>query len=252
MRFERAVPPGPAVSPAEAFTGLRLEELAPPDRPYVVCNFVASADGRATAAGRTALLGGEGDREAFHLLRTQADAVLAGTGTLRVERYRALTREPRFADIRTAEGRPTLPLGVVISRSGNIPFDIPMFADPRQRIAVYAPATAEIPPVDAELAVHATPEGDDDLPAILRSLRSEHGVRSLLCEGGPAIFSALLAADVVDELFLTLSPTLVGGTELRITTGMDLGSLIRLRLVSALHYESHLFLRYRHTDDSVS
>lgn len=248
MRFERAVPPGPALAPADAYTGLRLAELAPPDRPYVVCNFVSSADGRATAAGRTALLGGPGDREAFHLLRTQADAVLAGTGTLRVERYGALTREPRFAEIRAAEGRPELPLGVVISRSGDIPFDIPMFADARQPIAVYAPAAARIPRVEARLTVHAVAGGDDQLPRVLRSLRTDHGVRSLLCEGGPALFSALLRAGVVDELFLTLAPTLVGGAELGVTTPADLGSLISLRLVAALHYESNLFLRYRRAD----
>lgn len=244
MLFERALPSGAPVSPRDAFTGLRLGELAPADRPYVVCNFVASADGRATAQGRTALLGGPGDREAFHLLRTQADAVLAGTGTLRVERYGATTREQRFADIRTGEGRPEQALAVVISRRGDIPFDIPMFADGRQRIALYAPADTEIPQVAAEVIHHA----DTELGAVLRSLRADHGVRALLCEGGPGLFSGMLAARVVDELFLTLAPTLVGGAELGITTGLDLGALIALRLVSVLEYEGNLFLRYRRGD----
>src|SRR5579884_4278190 len=241
MLFQRALPPGAPVSPQDAYTGLRLGEMAPDDRPYVACNFVASADGRATAHGRTALLGGPGDREAFHLLRTQADAVLAGTGTLRVERYGALTREQRFADVRTAEGRPEQPLAVVISRRGDVPFDIPMFADGRQRIALYAPADTEVPDVAAEVVHHH----DTELRAVLRSLRADHGVRALLCEGGPALFSGLLAAGVVDELFLTLAPTLVGGGELGITTGLDLGSLIALRLVWALEYEGNVFLRYR-------
>src|SRR5437588_3741105 len=122
MLFQSAIPPAPAATPETFYTQLRLGNAAPQSRPYVVCNFVSSADGKATARGRTALLGGEGDRTMFHLLRTQVDAILTGTGTLRVERYGPLAREPRLVDIRVAEGRAPQPLGVVISRSGHIPF----------------------------------------------------------------------------------------------------------------------------------
>ena len=87
MRFRQAIPPGPDVSPEERYTALRLDERADGDRPYVVCNFVSSADGKVTAGGRTAPLAAAGDKAAFHLLRTQVDAVLAGTGTLGIERY---------------------------------------------------------------------------------------------------------------------------------------------------------------------
>src|SRR5690242_9748160 len=134
MRFRRAVPSGPATSPESLYTGLGLEDRAGAGRPYVFCNFVASADGKATASGRTAALGGQGDRRVFHLLRTQADAILAGTGTLEVERYGPLVRSEEMASIRAAEGRPIQPLAVVISRSGHVPFEIPLFADPDSRI----------------------------------------------------------------------------------------------------------------------
>ncbi|HZE06418.1 MAG TPA: dihydrofolate reductase family protein, partial [Solirubrobacteraceae bacterium] len=192
MHFERAVPPGPAVSPAEGYTGLDLGAHAPADRPYVVCNFVSSVDGRATAKGRTALLGGEGDRAAFHLLRTQVDAVLAGTGTLRVERYGVIIRTEGLEEIRIAEGRPAQPLAVVISRSGGIPFDIPLFADPRARVVLYAPPETVVPEGGAEVIRHSLQEVGEGLSDVLRSLRHHHGVRSLLCEGGPELFTALL------------------------------------------------------------
>src|SRR5438270_14018730 len=120
MLFHAALPPGPAGRPETFYTGMHLGNPAPEDRPYVICNFVSSADGKATAQGRTALLGGQGDRAMFHLLRTQVDAILAGTGTLRVERYGPLVREPRLANIRVAEARTPQPLGVIISRSGDI------------------------------------------------------------------------------------------------------------------------------------
>jgi hypothetical protein len=67
MLFKRAIPPGPAVAPEDLYTGLDLSARAGEDRPYVVCNFVSSADGKATVDGRTAALGGAGDRAAFHL-----------------------------------------------------------------------------------------------------------------------------------------------------------------------------------------
>jgi 5-amino-6-(5-phosphoribosylamino)uracil reductase len=243
MLFQAAIPPGPAGTPETFYTGLRLGDAAPANRPHLVCNFVSSADGKATASGRTALLGGPEDREMFHLLRTQVDAVLAGTGTLRVERYGALTREPRFADIRVAEGRAPQPMAVVISRSGHVPFDIPLFADADSRVAIYAPPGLVVPPCAAQVTVHAVPAIDGELAGVMRSLRHDHGIRSLLCEGGPTLFTSLLDHDLVDELFLTLAPTIVGGAELGITD-RPLDGLIQLRLVRALEHESTLLLRY--------
>jgi riboflavin-specific deaminase-like protein len=245
MLFQRAIPPGPAASPESTYTGLDLGARAPADRPYVVCNFVASADGKATAQGRTALLGGDGDRATFHLLRTQVDAILAGTRTLRVERYGVLVRDERLTEIRTREGRAEQPLAVVISRSGQIPFDIPLFADARSRVAIYAPADVAVPQSAAHVDLHELLDGGEhELAGVLHSLRHTHAVRSLLCEGGPALFNAMLAEDLVDELFLTLAPVLVGGQGPGITTGRELDALRSLRLVWTLEREGHLFLRY--------
>lgn len=244
MEFQPAIPPG-APGPPEAFyTGLGLSDLAPPARPYVVANFIASADGKATAEGRTAPLGSPADRAAFHLLRTEADAVLAGTRTMFIENYGPLAKEPRLSELRLRAGREPQPLGVVISRTGTIPFDIPLFADPESHVAVYTPRSTEVPDTAAKVTVHELPEGEAGLAKVLSSLRAEHGVRSLLCEGGPSLFSALLLDDLVDELFLTFAPKLVGGDSMTITTGVPLDQLAALRLVSALEQDGSLFLRY--------
>jgi riboflavin biosynthesis pyrimidine reductase len=244
MLFQRVLPRGSAVSPEQQYTGLALGDRAGSQRPYVVCNFVSSVDGRATVGGRTAPLGGPGDRAAFHLLRTQVDAVLAGTGTLRIERYGVPVREEELSRIRVDEGRAGQPWAVVISRSGDVPFDIPMFSDARSRVLLYGPGTIDVPDCAATVTRHRLPAGPNELPEVLRSLRQEHDVRSLLCEGGPALFNALLVDDLVDELFLTLSPMLVGGPELGMTTGPPLAEVRPLRLVWALEHEGHLFLRY--------
>jgi|HubBroStandDraft_2_1064218.scaffolds.fasta_scaffold360735_1 riboflavin biosynthesis pyrimidine reductase len=243
MRFNRAVPAGPPVAPEDVYAGLDLADKAPADRPYVVCNFVSSADGKATLGGRSVALGGEGDRAVFGLLRTQIDAVLAGTRTLQVERYGAMVRDPRLIELRVREGRAEQPLAVVVSRGGVVPFEVPLFADPGSRVVLYLPAGTEIPPCAAQLTVQAAP-ASGELAAVLRSLRAEHDVRSLLCEGGPTLLGALIAEDLVDELFLTLAPTLVGGGERGLSSGVEALAALPLRLVWALECDGDLLLRY--------
>jgi riboflavin-specific deaminase-like protein len=244
MLLQRAVPPGKPVTPQDAYGDLRLEDLAPADRPHVVANFVASADGKATVAGRSGGLSGAADRAAFHLLRSQADAILAGTGTLRTENYGRLVRDPQLEERRRGQGRCAQPLAVVISRSGEIPWEVPLLADPASRAVIFAPADTELPATGAQLI--RAPLGDSvDLGAMLTILREQHGVRSLLCEGGPALLGALMAAGWLDELFLTLAPTLAGGAELPVSTGPALPDPLELDRVSALSADGTLLLRYR-------
>ena len=244
MEFQPAIPPGPPAPPEAFYTGLDLGDLAPAGRPYVIANFVSSVDGKATVGGRSAPLGSPGDRATFHLLRTQVDAVAAGTRTLRIENYGSLAKEPRLSELRVREGRSPQPLGVVISRSGTVPFEIPLFADADSHVAVYVPWGVTVSHCAAEVTVHRLASGDGALAAMMGSLRTDHGVRSLLCEGGPRFFTALLTAGLVDELFLTFAPKLVGDDSLTITTGGPPDAVTELRLVRALEQDGTLFLRY--------
>jgi riboflavin biosynthesis pyrimidine reductase len=245
MEFQRAIPPGPATAPETVYSGLDLSSHAPSHRPYVVCNFVSSIDGKATVNGTSGSLGGDGDRAVFRLLRTQVDAVLAGTNTLRVERYGALVRNEQMQKIRIDEGRAAQPVAVIITLSGRVPFDIPLFGDAASRVVIYGPAGLVVPECPAAVVVHELTGGAGQLAGVLGSLRRDHDVHSLLCEGGPTLFTAILAEDLVDELFLTLAPDLVGGGELGITAGKGLDAVRALRLIWALERDGHLFLRYR-------
>jgi riboflavin-specific deaminase-like protein len=242
----RRLLPDPAVVDAdEQFRALRLSELAPADRPYVVANMVSTADGRATLAGRSGPIGNETDRRIFHLLRTQADAVLVGSGTLRAERYGRLVRDPELRALRTEEGLTADPLGVTVTRSGRVPFDIPLFQDPESKVMVFAAPDAEFPPAAAAVDVVALPEEQLTMAEVLRRLRREHGVASVLCEGGPTVLATLLAEDCLDELFLCLAPRLAGGgSELGTVEGTGLSKPAELELRWALESEGHLFLRY--------
>lgn len=92
------------------------------------------------------------------------------------------------------------------------------------------------------IVVESGPGGETDLPALLRSLHGE-GVRALLCEGGPTLHGALQAAGLVDDLFLTIAPKLVGGIAPRILEG-DLPGVEPLELAWLLEEDGELFARY--------
>jgi riboflavin-specific deaminase-like protein len=242
----RALFPEPAQLALEAIPE-RLMELgaSASERPYTLANFVASVDGRATVTGRSAPLSSKGDRELFHALRESVDAVLAGTGTLRTERYGRLIKDPAARARRSRRGLAPEPLAVVISRSGQVPYEIPLFAEAEARVIEFTGATAPRP-VAAQRQLVELEKGAVDLHQVFERLRSEFGVRTLLCEGGPTIFGSLIAAGLVDELFLTLAPVLVGGeSNPDILSGPPLPEPVRLALASVLENEGALFLRFK-------
>ena len=110
-----------STSPAELASGLRLSDKARPDRPYLVLNMVSTLDGKATIDWRTKGLSTELDRELFHHLRTQADAVMVGAGTVRAERYGRMAKSDELRDKREREGLARDPLAVVVSARLDLP-----------------------------------------------------------------------------------------------------------------------------------
>ncbi len=203
----------------------------------VVANFVESADGVVALpdaqgeSGGVVSGGSEADRFLMGLLRACADAVLIGAGTLRVAPADSWLPESIFpgaaslyAEARRALGLAARPTLYVVSGSGRVDEGHPAL---RQGGVL--------------LTGKRTPSG------IVDALRRD-GHRRILCEGGPGLFAELLAAKLVDELFLTLSPRLFGRwpgdgrkalAELRDLRGSA------LELLSVRRHGSHLFLRYR-------
>jgi riboflavin-specific deaminase-like protein len=230
-------------SPAELAAGLRLNELAPDDRPYLVLNMVSSLDGKATLSGRTAGLSSELDRELFHELRTQADAVMVGAGTLRQERYGRMIKTDELREKRRAVGLEPEALAVIVSARLELPADLPIFAEPDQRIVILTGAEHELEGVKAQVDYL---RAGDDLRLLAAKLREDYGVRSVLCEGGPTLNAHLLGAGLVDELFLSLYPLIAGGGEaLTIVTGRTLVAPPELELLSLAESGGDLFTRWR-------
>jgi riboflavin-specific deaminase-like protein len=230
-------------SPDELASGLRLGDKAPPDRPYLVLNMVSSLDGKATIDWRTKGLSTELDRQLFHRLRTQGDAVMVGAGTVRAERYGRMAKSDELRDAREVEGLARDPVAVIVSARLDLPVDLPIFGEPEQRVIVATGSDASLPEVKAEVVYERCA---DDLRLLAARLREQHGIRSVVCEGGPTLNSYLLAAGLVDELWLSLHPKLAGGAAaLSIVAGRELVEPTELEPISVAEGDGDLFTRWR-------
>jgi riboflavin-specific deaminase-like protein len=245
VRLRRLYPDAAAVTVDEVAESLQLVRRPAPTMPFVICNMVSTADGKATIQGRSGPIGNEADSRLFHALRGQVDAVLAGTGTLAVERYGRLVRDQSARDARIRRGLAADPIACIVTRSGRVPMDIPLFQDPDSTVVVYSGEPLDPPDLPANVKVTRLEAEEFGMAVALRRLRADHGVRSVLCEGGPTVLGALLRERVVDELFLTVAPLVVGGeVALTIVAGAPLPEPSRLELVWALESRGELLLRY--------
>jgi riboflavin biosynthesis pyrimidine reductase len=275
---------GQRLTAAQTIERLRLwdpsSSAAPAGKgPRVFLNMACTADGRAALDGRSGPIGNRADRELFHALRTAVDAVLVGAGTARAERYRRLVRDEAHRQLRRERGLSEEPLACIVSAGLALtPDTVPLLADPAARVVILTPSPAGELPVgaagrhaaldgQATPSGHATPMpattpelappveyvraargGQLDLQAALAEVHARWGAQTVMCEGGPHLNGALLAAGVVDELFLTLAPKLGGGSDprasLRIVCGPEFDPPVELELRDALESEGCLLLRY--------
>lgn len=201
---------------------------APPSRPWLRANMIATLDGAATGPdGRSGTINNDVDHVVFHTLRRAADVVVVGAGTARAEGYGPTTRPV-----------------VVVSRSGDVPPRL-RGADPGR---VLLATCADSPGLSAaretlgEQHVVVVGEGDVDVTA-LRDALVERGHRELLTEGGPSLLGDLLGAGVVDELCLTWVPRLLGGDHPAILTGPPLD--VPLQPLLLLEHDGTLLGRWQ-------
>jgi riboflavin biosynthesis pyrimidine reductase len=231
------------VDPAE----LTAADDRPPhaDRPWLLVNMIATVDGATAIDGRSGALGGPADKRMFSALRGIADVVLVAAGTVRAEQY----GPPRASDEQQARrverGQAPLPRLAICTASADLDPEADVFAstprplvytvdgaDPDRRAALES---------RAELVVHAGTRLD--VAAVVGDLAAR-GARVVLGEGGPSFNGALVAADLVDELCLTVAPLLASGESARITHGPSPAAPLSFALDRIVEDGDALFLRY--------
>ncbi len=243
VTLRRLLPEPAELTADEAMNQWRPWESAPPGRPSMALNMVHTTDGRAVLQGKSGGLSSVADRQLFHAMRTRVDAVMIGAGTARVERYGRIVPDPARREQRSAVGLQADPLAVIVSGSLNVPSDLPLLQDPDSRVVIVTSSASSLADVRAEVEyLRFEPV---DLPAALSQLRDAHGVRSILCEGGPRLNASLLTGGLVDELFLSTAPLLAGDAgERSIVEGAHLREPYRVALRWLLEHEGALFARY--------
>jgi riboflavin biosynthesis pyrimidine reductase len=222
-RFRRLLP-DPAHDLTAHDVAAQVPGAPPPGRPFMLVNFIATADGRATISGRTGPIANRADYELFHALRRRVDAVMVGAETVRVEGY-----------------GPMEATAVLVTRSARVPADVGLLKAPGNRVVVLTPSPdATLPPCAAHVSYLRAPLAEG-----VRRLRTEHGIASIDCEGGPSLLSDLLRARVVDELHLVIATKLTAGHDpTTIVTGPTLDPPLDLALLSLHEAGGYLFLRY--------
>ena len=222
------------LDPTDPYAG--AERPVPAGRPWVLVNMVATADGATAVAGRSGPIGGPADRAVFDSLRAAADVVLVGAATARAENYGPAKSRP--------DGT-TGPRIAVVTRSGDLDPGARLFAGGEPLVLTCAACPPGRRSALAEVAEVVVAGDDDvDLPLALAAL-AEREMRVALCEGGPSLNGQLVAADLVDEWCLTLSPLLAGGDAKRPAVGRPApGGIVALRLDRVLEADGLLFLRY--------
>jgi riboflavin biosynthesis pyrimidine reductase len=252
--LERYAFPVPSVAPVATVTSVGLEARPASEGPaggWLRVNFVTSLDGSATADGLSGSLGGPDDLRVFDLLRRLADVVLVASGTVRSEGYGPMVLHDADVAWRRERGMPDHPVFAIVSGSLSL--------DPASRVFTEAPvrpivltgsagsdadgwaarraALAEV----ADVLDCGGSDGALDVAVARRALVAR-GFARIHCEGGPSLFGALVAGDLVDELCLSVSPQLEGGAGPRIVHGTSSG-LRDMRLAHVLRAGDLLLLR---------
>ena len=245
-----------------------------PARPFVIANFVSTIDGvvsyeiKGQAGGATISGSDPADRFIMGLLRASADGIIVGARTVHDVSPKSLwTPEYTYPDAKHlyAEYRanllhkPEYPLLVVVSGSGRLELERAIFRTPAVRTVVITTSvgrdelTSRGATTLGSVEIHALNSSNGSIAplAILQLLHSQFGVQTLLHEGGPTLFGQFLAAETVDELFLTLSPQIAGrkndATRPALVQEVEFvpDSAPWFQLLSVKQKTAHLYLRYR-------
>lgn len=243
-------PLGESGRPADPADLLAAEGIAPgaafgreDGRPRVMGVMVASADGHAVVAGHAAGLSSPADRTLYRSLRTASEACLVGPSTLVIESYSTLL-DPHQRERRESLGLASEPLLVTISRRLDPDLAaLEIFNTPGRPVLVYTESEAQLPACSGDVELVRLAPGTLTPQACLEDL-SARGITAVLCEGGPSLLGAMFGAGLVDDLFLTVSPQVLGGDGIGVVEAPAFDPPVQMGLSTVGRAGDHLFLHY--------
>jgi 2,5-diamino-6-(ribosylamino)-4(3H)-pyrimidinone 5'-phosphate reductase len=221
------------------------------NRPFVYINMAMTVDGKITSAAREYPKFTSGyDRKNMDLLRARADAILVGAGTIRADNPTLCLRCPGMREYRNSLGKPKGPMKVLVTAGAGIGTDYRFFSEDDGGDIIVA-TTEEVPenmlaPFRGKAEVLKIGQGKVDLPRLLGELK-RRGVEKLLAEGGGETNWRLIDDDLVDELFITIAPSLLGGRDAPTVVegaGVSMERQIRLRLLDMRREGDEIYCRY--------
>ncbi len=193
-------------------------------RPFVLAHFAITADGKiSTRAFTTTQFTSRADTRRLQETRTKADAVLAGRGTVEADNTSMGLPAKDLREARKAKGLPPAPIRVMVSNSGRVDLDGKVFSYSASPLVVFS--TSRMPErlrsrVTRRADLFIFPGKTVDLPAALKILREDFGVKRLVCEGGGRLLRALAERDLVDGIRITVAPKVFGGRFAPTLTGL--------------------------------
>lgn len=204
-------------------------------QPAVTLHLVTALNGAATGPdGRSGTLGGEADLVAMRRVRDGSDAILVGGSTVRAEGYGPVRSTPERRAARERNGLAALPRLAVLTNGG---VDTERLRGDGDRPVLITSNDELAGDEHAEVVVLEEPITAPALLAVLHDL----GLHRILCEGGPSLAQWLLEAELVDELFLTVAPAIVGGQPRLLPDPLP---VLALELRSAARHQDDVLLRY--------
>jgi len=237
---------GPVLTdPLEPYA--QVDRARPDGRCWVLAHMVGGLDGSAAIGGRVGSLSTAPDAELFRLMRTLADVVLVGAETVRREGYGPVQLPPERVAARRAAGRPATPPLAVVTRSLDLDWSARAFADAPAESRTLVITCQESDPgrlAEAQKVADVVLAGRGRVdPGQAMAMLTERGYQVVLCEGGPTWLGELVAAGLLDELCLTISP-LMGGDPLPVSVSPPGAPLAPFVLRQVLGDGDTLFLRY--------
>ena len=222
-------------------------------RPWVTVHFAVTLDGKVSTPNHTpAQFTSTKDKKRLLQVRSENDAVMVAKGTLQTDRMSLGLPDQILRNERLRRGASEEPLRVIVSATGDIGLDLPIFQNPGAPIVLYTTtriASSKRTELESKVAIYEAGKDQVDLLYIMSHLFSRYEVRTVVCEGGLTLVRSLAKVDLIDRIALTIAAKLFGGRLAPTLTGLPgdfLPASRHFQLVNNEIGDNEFYLTYEH------